>query len=105
MKNEHKQLIASTLVPDESLGGLPIYTIIDKLVAAGDFKKLSKIALLSVDEKLFDTYFLTNKANKVADNVQKTLRQSGVKTNTTDFEVEEQKPRTIKKNSSYGYFG
>lgn len=103
LKNEHKQLIASTLIPDEEIGGLPIYTIIDNLVAQGNFKVLSKIALLGLDEKLFDSYFLTKRADKVADNIQKTLRQSGTSSNTTEFE-QETKPKTIRKNS-YGYFG
>lgn len=104
LKNEHKQLIASTLVPDEKLGGLPIYTIIDKLVAAGDFKKLSKIALLSVDEKLFDTYFLAKKADVKVEGIQRILRQSGTSSNTTDLDTDETKPKPIKK-SQYGFFG
>lgn len=103
LKNEHKQLIASALIPDKELGGLPIYTIIDNLVAKGDFKVLSKLALLGIDEKLFDTYFLTQKVDKKVDTVQKVLRQQGTTAQTTDFESEQNKPKPIKKQ--YGYFG
>jgi hypothetical protein len=105
LKNEHKQLIASTLIPDEELGGLPIYTIIDKLVAAGNFKVLSKIALLGIDEKLFDNYFLTSKADKKVDGIQKVLRQSGTSANTSEFDSEDtSKPKPIKR-PQYGFFG
>lgn len=103
LKNEHKQLIASTLIPDKKIGGLPIYTIIDNLIAEGKFVTLSKIALLGLDEKLYDNYFLSAKADKKAEGIQKVLRQSG--TNSTSSEVDEDtKIKTIKK-SNYGYFG
>lgn len=105
IKNEHKQLIASTLVPDEKLGGLPIYTIIDNLVAAGNFKLLSKIALLGVDEKLFDSYFLTKKVDAKADGIQKVLRQVGTSANSSETDTDDgNKPKPIRK-SSYGWFG
>jgi len=103
LKTEHKQLIASALIPDKELGGLPIYTIIDNLIAKGNFTALSKIVLLGEDEKLFDTYFLTEKAGKKAEGVQKVLRQSGISSNSTDSE-DEPRVKPIKK-SSYGYFG
>lgn len=103
LKNEHKQLIASALIPDDNIGGLPIYTLIDNLVANGNFKVLSKIALLGTDEKLFDSYFLTKKADKAAEGVQRILRQTGTNSNSTEFETETQKIKPIKK--SYGYFG
>lgn len=104
IKNEHKQLIASALIPDEDIGGLPIYTIIDNLVAAGNFKLLSKIALLGVDEKLFDSYFLTKKADMKADGIQRVLRQVGTSSNTTDVDTDgETKPKPMNK-SSYGWF-
>ncbi len=105
LKNEHKQLIASALIPDEKLGGLPIYTIIDNLIASGNLKVLSKMSLLGIDEKLFDTYFLTKKADIKAEGVQKVLRQSGTNSNSTDNNEEgNEKVRPIKK-SPYGYFG
>lgn len=103
LKNEHKQLIASTLIPDEKIGGLPIYTLIDNLIANGNLKVLSKIALLGLDEKLFDTYFLTEKADKKAEGVQRVLRQSGTISNATENALES-KVKPIKK-SNYGYFG
>lgn len=103
LKNEHKQLIASALIPNEEAGGLPIYTILDNLIAQGNFKVLSKMALLGLDEKLFDTYFLTKKADKVADGVQKVLRQSGTSSSSTDLELDQKKVTPMKK--SYGYFG
>lgn len=104
LKNEHKQLIAATLIPDEKIGGLPIYTIIDNLVAKNDFKLLSKIALLGVDEKLFDSYFLTKKADAKADGIQKVLRQVGTSSNATDLEADDvTKTRPIRK-SGYGWF-
>lgn len=103
LKNEHKQLIATTLIPDEKLGGLPIYTIIDNLIANGDFKTLSKIALLGTDAKLFDSYFLTKKADKAAEGIQKVLRQSGTSSTTTDFEEDDtNKQKPIRKR--YGFF-
>ena len=104
LENQHKQLIASVLLPDEKLGGLPIYTIIDDLVAKGNFKVLAKIALLGSDEQVFDNYFLTKKAEKAAGAVQRVLRQNGTTSNTTEFDDQGQKVKPIKK-PSYGYFG
>lgn len=104
LENQHKQLIASVLLPDEKLGGLPIYTIIDDLVAKGNFKVLAKIALLGSDEQVFDNYFLTKKAEKAAGAVQRVLRQSGTTSNSTEFDDQGQKVKPIKK-SPYGYFG
>lgn len=103
LKDEHKRLIASALIPNEDAGGLPIYTMIDNLIAQGNFKVLSKMTLLGLDEKLFDTYFLTKKADKMADGVQKVLRQSGTSSNSTDLESDQKKVTPMKK--SYGYFG
>jgi len=105
LKNEHKQLIASAIIPNKELGGLPIYTMIDKLVAEKNFKALSKIVLLGTDEKLFDTYFLTERVESKVDKVQKVLRKIGTSSTPTESDVEDTtKPRTIKK-SGYGYFG
>ena len=103
LENEHKQLIASVLLPDEKLGGLPIYTVIDDLIAKGDFTLLAKIALLGTNEEAYNNYFLTKKADKVATTVQKVLRQSGG-SNTTDPD-NEPKVKPIAKKSAYGYFG
>lgn len=104
LENQHKQLIASVLLPDEKLGGLPIYTMIDDLVAKGNFKTLAKIALLGSDEQVFDNYFLTKKAEKAAGAVQRVLRQNGTTSNSTEFDDQGQKVKPIKK-PSYGYFG
>lgn len=105
LKNEHKQLIASAIIPNKELGGLPIYTMIDKLVAEKNFKALSKIVLLGTDEKLFDTYFLTERVENKVDKVQKVLRKIGTSSTPIETDVEDTtKPRTIKK-SVYGYFG
>lgn len=102
LKTEHKQTIAKILVPDDSIGGLPIYTIIDNLIAKKDFVTLSKIALLGSDAKLFDSYFVGEKANKKADGIQKVLRQSGVSANPTEGD-HESKLQTIQK-SKYGFY-
>jgi hypothetical protein len=102
LKNEHKQLIASALIQNTEEGGLPIYTIIDKLVTSGNMKLLSKAVLLLQDEALFDSYFLTKKADTKAEGIQKVLRQTG--TSFTSSESDNQEVKPIKK-SSYGYFG
>ena len=105
LKNEHKQLVASTLIPDEKLGGLPIYTMIDNLVAAGDFNTLTQIVLLGTDKELYDSYFLSKKADIKVEGVQKVLRQIGTSASSSDLEdFEDSKPKPIKK-SSYGFFG
>lgn len=75
-KDEHKQLIASTLIPDESIGGLPIYAIIDNLVKRGEFEHLAQIALLATDRKSYSNYFGNQVANQVASGLQKKLRDS-----------------------------
>lgn len=102
LENEHKQLIASVLLPDEKLGGLPIYTVIDDLIAKGNFTLLAKIALLGANEEAFNNYFLSKKADKVATNIQKVLRQTNTSSPT---DIEEPKVKPIVKKSSYGYFG
>ncbi len=104
LDKEDRQLIASALIPDQELGGLPIYTVIDNLIANGDFTKLAKIILLAEKEESFDKYFLTGKASKKAEGVQRVLRQVG--TSHTSVEENEgggQRPKPIKKQ--YGFFG
>lgn len=103
LKNEHKQLIASALIPNDEIGGLPIYSIIENLVATGNLKVLSKMTLLGLDESLFDNYFITNKADKKAESVQRVLRQQNTGSGSSDSD-QAQKINPIKK-SSYGYFG
>ena len=104
IKNEHKQLIARSLIPDEEIGGLPIYTLIDDLVAKKDFKTLSKIVLMGLDEKLYDSYFVTGKVSKSAEGVQRVLRQQKTSGGANEPIVEPVRPNTIKKNE-YGIFG
>ena len=74
IKEDHKRYIASTLVPDSSLGGLPLYTIIDNLLSQGKFDVLSRIALLATNPELHDNYFGAKTANQVAASLQRTLR-------------------------------
>lgn len=76
LNEQHKQLVASTLVPDPELGGLPIYSIIDNLLQQGQFDILSKIALLATDPKSFDNYYSTKIDGNVAAALQKRLRTS-----------------------------
>lgn len=103
LKAEHKQLIASALIPNDEIGGLPIYSIIENLVATGNLKVLSKMTLLGIDENLFDNYFVSNKADKKAEGVQRVLRQQSTGSGSSN---QDQTPKVnpIKK-SSYGYFG
>jgi len=103
LKAEHKQLIASALIPNDDIGGLPIYSIIENLVATGNLKVLSKMTLLGIDENLFDNYFVSNKADKKAEGVQRVLRQQSTGSGSSN---QDQTPKVnpIKK-SSYGYFG
>jgi hypothetical protein len=74
--DQHKQLIASTLVPDPKIGGLPIYAIIDNLLQQGNYNVLSKIALLATDPKSFDNYYTNRVESGVVSGVQKRLRTS-----------------------------
>lgn len=83
LTNEHKQLVASTLVPDAKLGGLPIYSIIDNLIATGKFDILSKIALLAVDGNNFDKYYSSKVSNNVAADLQRKLRTANTNQNNT----------------------
>lgn len=76
LNDQHKQLIASTLVPDPQIGGLPIYSIIDNLLQQGQFDVLSKIALLATDPQSFDNYYSTKIDGNVAAALQKRLRTS-----------------------------
>lgn len=76
LTNEHKQLIASTLVPDPQIGGLPIYAIIDNLLQQGNFETLSKIALMATDPKSFDNYYSNRVGESINATIQKKLRTS-----------------------------
>ena len=80
MKDADRQYVASTLVPDENLGGLPIYTLIDNLLQRGDFDTLARIALLSTNPKIHDSYYNTKNSNEVAASLQRTLRTANATT-------------------------
>ena len=74
LKNEHRQYVASTLVPDDSIGGLPIYTLVDNLLQKGDFDTLARIALLATNPQIHDSYYSAKAANETAAGLQRTLR-------------------------------
>lgn len=83
IKPEHRQIIANALIPNQQLGGLPIYSIIDKLVGERNITRLSKAILLLADEELFDSYYGSKKSNEVAQGLQRQLRSS-VKSSSSD---------------------
>lgn len=98
LSNEHKQLIASTLIPDPKIGGLPIYAIIDNLVQSGNFDILSKIALLALDSKNFDNYYSSRVGNEVATNLQRHLRTANSRQNSNGTIIaSEQSNKPLKK--------
>lgn len=107
LKNEHKQYVASTLVPDENIGGLPIYTLVDNLLQKGDFDTLTRIALLATNPELHDTYYNNKNANTIAANLQRTLRTANTQSTnsiTQDEYHNHQKPQSINwadKNKKY----
>ena len=97
LKNEHRQYVASTLVPDDNIGGLPIYTLVDNLLQKGDFDTLARIALLATNPQVHDSYYSAKAANETAAGLQRTLRtanaqQTGSIVNT---EYEEQAKRQV----------
>lgn len=83
MKNEHREYIASTLVPDESLGGLPIYTLIDNLLQKGSIDVLARIALLATNPELHDNYYNVKNSNDIAAGLQRTLRTANSSQNSS----------------------
>ena len=74
LSKEDRALVASSLVIDQNLGGLPIYNYIDELVGQGDITTLAKIALLAMDSNKFDQYYSSRTASKTAKALQKTLK-------------------------------
>lgn len=80
MKDADRQYIASTLVPDDQLGGLPIYTIIDNLLQSGDYDTLARISLLASNSKVHDSYYNTKNSNQVANDLQRKLRVANTQT-------------------------
>lgn len=107
LKQQHKGVVYELLaVPRaEYGGGLGIYTVIDKLLAEGNFAKLAKIALLAADDKAFEDVYGTKVKFAQADNTIRTLNTGG-KTNTpivTPNEDEPEKRPTLARPSRAGF--
>jgi hypothetical protein len=102
-KQDDKNLIANVLLPNQELGGLPIYTIIDNLVGEGNIKLLSKLALLAANEEAFDNYYGVQKIQQNTKSLQRTLR-SAVKANSDNDDFEVQKSTQLFQKNNYGNF-
>jgi len=109
LTNEHKQMVASTLVPDPKIGGLPIFTIINNLVEEGKFDILTKISLMALDPTNFDNYYSSKVSNKVASDLQRRLRTATSQQNSngsiSETDNNQMKPNTKIDNKSTFYFG
>ena len=104
LKAEHKNVIANMIVPNQKLGGLPLYSVIDEMVGKGDIRKLSKVALLLADEKAFDNYYGTRKANDVAQGAQRLLRQSIKSSSSENAQDETIQKQQASQRPKYGNF-
>lgn len=104
IKQEHKNIIATALLPNQEIGGLPLYNIIDNLVGTGNVRLLAKIALLASDEAAFDNYSQSKKSGAIVGGLQKTLRESVVSTaSDTDIDINDT-GKTNPQRSQYGSF-
>ncbi len=103
IKSEHRQIIANALIPNKQLGGLPIYSIIDKLVGERNVKLLSKAVLLLADEELYDSYYGSKKSADAAKGLQKQLRSS-VKSSSSDNNTDYQQQSSNQKTPQFGNF-
>lgn len=101
ISKEHKALIANALLPNNEIGGLPIYNMIDELVGNGDFRKLAMITMIAQKEPLFDTYYGSRNNKAIATNLQKKLRDSVV-ANSTETPVDTNVNRS--NTLGYGYY-
>jgi hypothetical protein len=101
LKTEDKNRIASLILPSQEMGGVPLYNLIDKLIENRDVVTLSKIALLSEDPKLFDTYYGAAKSDKVAESLQLKLRSSI--SASSSQEAAPQEPQK-KQTPRYGFY-
>lgn len=101
LKIEDKNRIASLILPNQEMGGVPLYNLIDKLIENKDVVTLSKIALLSENPQLFDTYYGTAKSDKVAQSLQLKLRSSISASPSQNVEIKEPSQRQIPK---YGFY-
>ena len=103
IKPQHRQIIANALIPNQQLGGLPIYAIIDKLVGERNVKLLSKAVLLLADEQLYDSYYGSKKSDDAAKGLQKQLRSS-IRSSSSDNGSDVITPSTTTSRSQYGNF-
>ena len=102
IKPQHRQIIANALIPNQQLGGLPIYAIIDKLVGERNVKLLSKAVLLLADEQLYDSYYGSKRSDDAAKGLQKQLRSS-VRSSSSD-NGSDATPSSTTTRSQYGNF-
>lgn len=100
---QYKALIANTLSPNQELGGLPLYTLIDQHVGSGNIRLLSKLALLANDEATFDAIYGSKKLNANAGSLQRTLRTS-LTSNSSDVTNSSNKSTNNTQKSGYGNF-
>lgn len=78
LKNEEKAVIYDLIaVPSKETGGYKIYNEIDNLFEQGNFKLLSKIALLISKEESLANYLSLEAVNKNALQLERKLRVSG----------------------------
>lgn len=103
IKPEHRQIIANALIPNQQLGGLPIYAIIDKLVGERNVKLLSKAVLLLADEQLYDSYYGSKKSNEAAQGLQRQLRGS-IKSSSSDNNSDQSSSNNNAPRPKYGNF-
>lgn len=102
LSKEDRALVASSLVIDQNLGGLPIYNYIDELVGQGDIATLAKIALIAMDPNKFDQYYNSRIASKTAKSLQRTLK-TNLNSNTTSQNTSPSSSGTLG-TSGYGVF-
>lgn len=109
LTNEHRQMVASTLVPDSTIGGLPIFTIINNLLEEGKFDTLMKISLMALDPTNFDNYYSSKVSTKVASDLQRRLRTATSQQNSngsiTDSGSNQMRQTTKVDPNSNFYFG
>ena len=103
IKPQHRQIIANALIPNQQLGGLPIYSIIDKLVGERNVKLLSKAVLLLADEQLYDSYYGSKKSDDAAKGLQKQLRSS-VRSSSSDNNIDQSSTSNNTERPKYGNF-
>ena len=105
MKKEDRELIAGVLVPNQQLGGVPLYSIIDDLLSKGDFTKLAKIALIATKEDTFDNYYNAKISGNVSDSLQRKLRDSRSTTPTdqTDDDSTKQPVQGLQRPTSFSF--